>query len=296
MGFIPTVWAEEANVSTVDTTNQTAINRAIFNRVYDNLKADAALPMQQLTLKVALQFLGTDYTYYSLEIEPEQLQVFLDKTDCILFVEMSVAFALTIKGKAIVQAGDGEHYTVNPVPSLGDATPSYELLCHNIQQMRYRLGIVDGYASRIHYTSEWLLQNQTNGLMQEYTADLGEEIDQQFYVMSMHPHAYFQLAKDPCELGKVRMMEDRLTAAKPYYCISQKQLKRPEVMSQIQSGDIVTFVSRTPGVDLAHVAIAYEVDGTMHFIHASSRALKVIIEKTSLADYAKNGIRITRLL
>lgn len=289
------LYAEEVNVSTADTTGQDSINRAIFSRVYSKLAPEANLPMQELVVKVALEFVGTQYLWASLENVPEELHVFLDKTDCILFVEMSTCFALTIKGKKIVQAGDGEHYSLRPEPSLVDATPSYELLCHNIQNMRYRLGEVTTYSSRIHYTSEWLLQNQTNGLMREYTKELGTEFTQRFSYMSMHPKTYYQLSMDPCELGRIRMMEERLNEQKPYYYISQKRLRDPKIMGQIKSGDIITFISPREGLDLAHVAIAYEVNGKMHFIHASYGKKKVVIESETLADYANNGIRITRL-
>lgn len=54
-------------------------------------------------------------------------------------------------------------------------------------------------------------------------------------------------------------------------------------------------ISPREGLDLAHVAIAYEQNGEMHFIHASYGAKKVIIEPKTLADYATNGIRISRL-
>lgn len=291
----------DVNISTADTTNQDKTNREIFERVYSKLAPQAGLPMNELVVKVALEFLGTQYLWASLESVPEELHVFLDKTDCILFVEMSTCFALTIKGKKIVQAGDGELFALRTdasgrlLPSVDDAEPSYELLCHNIRNMRYRLGEVTTYSSRIHYTSEWLLQNQTNGLMREYTKDLGKEMKQEFFYMSMHPKTYYQLSLDPCELGRIRMMEEHLNEQKPYYILTQSDLRKPEIMRQIKSGDIITFISPRPGLDLAHVAIAYEVKGEMHFIHASYGKKKVVIEEKTLADYATNGIRITRL-
>lgn len=288
--------AEEVNVSIADTTNQTATNIAIYERVAGALEPRAAeLSMAELVVEVALQLVGTPYLWASLETEPEQLQVFLDKTDCILFVELSICLALTLKGQRIEQSGDGEHYVQRPTPSVSKASPSYALLCDNIRNMRYRLGVVDGYASRVHYTSEWLLQNATNGILREYTRELGEEMEQLFYYMSAHPQTYYQLSHDVCELGKIRMMEERLNAQKPYYIIRQSELRKPEVMARIKSGDIITFISPRDGLDLAHVAIAYEQDGEMHFIHASYGAKKVIIEPKTLADYAINGIRISRL-
>lgn len=293
---MPLLAQDGVNRSTADTTNQYQKNIEIFDRIYHQLESKQNLPLQQLVVEVGLAFLGTDYLWASLETVPEQLHVYLDKTDCILFVELSTCFALTIKGLRIVQAGDGEHFCVRQKPSVIHDTPSYQLLCDNIRNMRYRLGVVDGYSSRVHYTSEWLLQNQTNGLMREYTSELGEQFDQPFFYMSMHPNTYFQLREDACELGRVRMMEEHLTAQKPYFYISQERLRDPKVMDQIQSGDIITFISPRPGLDLAHVAIAYRLpNGEMHFIHASYGKKKVIIESETLAEYADHSLRITRL-
>ena len=292
-----TVVGEQVNISTADTTDQTARNIAVYNCVAEALQPRAAqMPMSELVVQVALQLLETPYLWASLEMEPEQLQVFLDKTDCILFVELSTCMALTLKGKRIVQAGDGQHFAQRATPSVTDEEPSYALLCDNIRNMRYRLGVVDGYASRIHYTSEWLLQNATNGLLREYTRELGTEFEQTFSYMSAHPNTYYQLSHDVCELGKIRMIEEHLNAQKPYYYIPQHDLHKPEIMARIHSGDIITFISPRQGLDLAHVAIAYEMDGAMHFIHASYSAKKVIIEPRTLADYADKGIRISRLI
>ena len=88
-------------------------------------------------------------------------------------------------------------------------------------------------------------------------------------------------------------MAKHIAAQTPYFYVSQANLRKPEVMSQIHSGDIVCFVSKPGnGIDIAHVAIAYEVNGEMHFIHASYGAKKVIVEPKTLADYATNGIRV----
>lgn len=257
---------------TVSAQTQDETNRAIFDRVYSAVKDKADLPMPELVVTIAQQFLGTPYVAGTLEETPEQLRVFLDKTDCILFVEMCSCFALTVKSDK----------------------PSYELLCDNIRNMRYRGGKVEDYASRIHYTSEWILQNTANGVLREYTQELGEQYEQQFFFMTAHRDRYKQLA-DSTLFVKIQAVEQYLNKQTPYYYISQERLRKPEIISQIQSGDIVCFVSKPGnGIDIAHVAIAYEVDGEMHFIHASYGAKQVIIEPKTLADYATNGIRVCR--
>ena len=270
---------------------QEEINQAIFDRVYAAVAPKADLPMPELVVAIAEQFLGTPYVASTLEETPEQLRVFLDKTDCILFVEMCSCFALTVKGLRIVQSLESDKYQVG-IPYVRKEKPSYALLCDNIRNMRYRWGHVEGYASRIHYTSEWILQNWENFILREYTKSLGEEYEQQFFFMTSHRERYKQLA-DTTQFVKIQEVEQYLNEYAPYYFISQERLRKPEVMSQIHSGDIVCFVSKQGnGIDIAHVAIAYEVDGEMHFIHASYGAKKVIVEPKTLADYATNGIRV----
>ena len=269
---------------------QQITNEKIYNQVYEQVRDYRDSAMNVLVIAIAKQFLGTEYVASTLEIEPEALQIFLDKTDCILFVELCSAFALTVKGDSIVQ-----NSKMSSLPSVLAAQPSYELLCHNIQQMRYRKGVIDGYASRVHYTSEWIIQNHNNGLMNEITADLGgEEYEQKFFFMSQHAEIYKQLQNNAEQTKRVKDFEQFLESQKPYYNLSQKMLKKPEVIAKIQSGDIINFKDKKEGVDIAHVALAYEHDGQMHFIHASSKAKKVIIEPQTLADYAVRGIRVVR--
>ncbi len=274
---------------------QTAVNKQVFQEVYAQVKDDADLSMNELVSKIALQFLGTEYVGGTLEREPERLLVFLDKTDCILFVEQCTAFALTVKGKSIQQFGDGQSFILRAKPSVIDAKPSYELLLHNIQQMRYRLGVIDGYASRVHYTSEWFLQNQTNGLMHEITADLGGvNHPQTFNYMSRHHEAYRQLQNDSVACVRIAQMEAMLEANGPYYYLTHDQLTDPAIMSKIQDGDIITFMDTHEGLDLAHVALAYNLYGSMHFIHASFNGRCVMVEPRTLEQYALNGIRVVR--
>ena len=276
-------------------SEQEKINREIFNRTLSLVGEDYKLPMNELVVKIGKSFIDTPYVGFTLESEPEQLSVFLDKTDCILYVEMCTCLALTCKGLKIVQAGDGDVFSNRPAPSVERAMPSYELFIHNVQNMRYRLGVVDGYASRVHYTSEWLLQNATNGILYEFTSELGDRFDQKFNYMSTHPDSYKQLKNNEKEKSRIEAVERHVEAQAPYFYISQEKLRDPEVMSRIHTGDIITFISPTYGLDLAHVAIACEVDGQMHFLHASSAGKKVMLEPQTLAEYAKNGLRISRL-
>lgn len=275
--------------------SQDAANRAVFEHTLEAV-GTAELPTGDLVVRIAESFMGTPYVGGTLESEPETLQIFMDKTDCILFAEMCTCLALTFKGVDLAVAGkDGapsRHGTVQD-GTLRDA-PSYELFCRNVQAMRYRHGIMDGYASRIHYTSEWILQAEANGILHEFTDELGEKFEQRFSFMSDHPDSYRQM-RDPATREAIAATEKDIEAHAPFWYISQERLRDASVVSSIRDGDIIFIKSKVKGLDISHVAIARRVDGEMHFIHASSKAGEVILEPRTLADYAANGIRVARL-
>lgn len=247
-----------------------------FQEVMNLLAPDRDLPMSELVIKVAKHFLGTPYVAGTLEIEPERLTVNTRETDCILFVEMCLAMSLTAK----------------------EAEPTFEKYVDNLRQLRYRNGKVDGYTSRLHYTSEWIIQGETRGIFQEVSRQCGGSVlDQKFNFMSTHPASYKQLKDNPKAVAKIRIAEQNLETW-DYWYIPKADL--PECIKNIKTGDIIGFNSSTPGLDIAHVAYAYWEGDTLTFIHASYTEKKVVINKTPLVPYTNgikghNGLRVIRL-
>ena len=247
-----------------------------FQEVMNLLAPDRDLPMSELVIKVAKHFLGTPYVAGTLEIEPERLTVNTRETDCILFVEMCLAMSLTAK----------------------EAEPTFEKYVDNLRQLRYRNGKVDGYASRLHYTSEWIIQGETRGIFHEVSRQCGGSVlDQKFNFMSNHPASYKQLKDNPKAVAKIRIAEQNLETW-DYWYIPKADL--PRCIQNIKTGDIIGFNSSTPGLDIAHVAYAYWEGDTLTFIHASMSEKKVVINKTPLVEYTNgikghNGLRVVRL-
>ena len=246
-----------------------------FNEVMQLVAPDRDLPMADLVIKVAKHFLGTPYVSNTLEIEPERLTVNTRETDCILFVEMCLAMALTAK----------------------DAEPTFEKYVDNLRHLRYRDGIVDGYASRLHYTSEWIIQGTLRGLFRDVSRDCGgAPLDQKFNFMSTHPASYKQLKDSPETVKKISAVEQNLESW-DYWYIPKADL--PKCIKNIKTGDIIGFNAATPGLDIAHVAYAYWEGDTLTFIHASYSEKKVVINKTPLVQYTNgikshNGLRVVR--
>lgn len=250
----------------------------IYRRTMEKLLPLSDRPAGDIMKAAAEALYGTPYASGTLEGDPEVLTVNLRETDCILLVEACTAMTLLLK--------DND----------GKGIPPFEDFCSMLRTLRYRDGITAGYPSRLHYTTEWLLQAQDNGFLREVTAELGgTPLHQEFSFMSSHRDNYPRLREEDGALKLIRRSEERLDTAAAYFSIPSEKI--PEIEANIQNGDIICFLSTTPGLDITHTGIACRgKDGSLHFIHASMKEGKVVFEQKTLAEYARNGIRVARTL
>ena len=254
---------------------------------------------QELMIIVAKRLLDTPYFAGTLEGgEKEELRVFLHKTDCILFVETCLNLAQASK-----EYGRGADFL------------SFANL---VRESRYRNGVVENYSDRIHYTTEWIRQNEGRGLIKDITEELGGvEYNHPIFFMTKNFERYEQLKQkllyerllaDCIKSGvdtsgvvlegqksyqnykKIKEVEEQLNA-KPFYYIPQEDI--PSIEHKIKSGDIICFMSGVEGLDIAHVALAYVQRGKVGFIHASMGAMKVVIDSKSIYEYVKSSKSIT---
>ena len=239
----------------------------------------AAAPQQapgaQMVL-AARRLLGQPYEAGTQEGREERLRIYLTRTACILFAETCLGLVRTVR-----RCG---------------ARAAFEDLAATLRQTRYRDGVVDGYASRLHYTTEWIAQGARTGVFEDVTEALGGVRDARAVdFMSTHPDSYAplkgesQYAED--NRGRIREMETRVSALPRFY-IPKERLA--DVSDRIQDGDILCFATSVDGLDYSHVVIAYrEKPGApLGFIHASTSAKKVVVEPRTLAEYLRANSRI----
>ncbi len=267
------------NAQSVKEGNMSEETVAKYIKISKELLANKDKSVPELMIIAAKMMLGTEYVAGSLEQVPEKLKVSLVETDCILFVESCLAMALNAK--------------------KGLDNP--DSLCATVQSLRYRNGKVDGYASRIHYTSEWIRQGEERGIFTEITDVLSADnlSGQRFSYMSEHSGAYKQLKDNPEEVERIAKMENWLNCFSDYYVIPKAGVNKMEHL--LKDGDILGFNSTVKGLDIAHVALVYHKEnGQVGFIHASQVDGKVVIDEKSIHDYvnsrkSNNGIRIIRV-
>ena len=221
-------------------------------------------------LQIGKSYLGTKYVANTLDRDGEEkLVVRTDAVDCLTFVEYTLAQALS---------------------------PSFT---ENLQKIRYRDGIIDGYPSRLHYTSDWIDNGVRHGFLTDVTAENSTPtMKLSLSYMSTHPKQYKKLSDSPENV--LRMIEhEKVLSGKAIHWLPKSQL--PENgLPWIMDGDIIAITTKLPGLDIAHVGIAEYKNGKLHLLHASSTLGKVVVSDTPLSHMLDNnkswtGIRVIQM-
>jgi hypothetical protein len=245
---------------------------------------------QTSVLTLARHFLGVPYVAHTLEVNvdasqpverDERLVVNTRQLDCTTLVETVVALKLC--------AQQGKR-TWNDYTSV-------------LRRLRYRGGVLDGYASRLHYFSDWISDKSAMQLVQEiqrpnppFTAVQKIAVS----YMSKHPQAYRALKAHPGLVPLIRRQEQSLTGQTARY-IPKKEVKNTELMRQtVKDGDIIAITCNKSGLDIAHLGFAVWRSDGLHLLNASQLHHKVVEEPMTLRNYLSKhstftGIRIVRL-
>lgn len=268
MAQSPVRWHNESS----DTTRLTSMLAEVG--------AQKDLTSNQRVAAFARMLLDTPYAAATLEGSPEMLTVNLDSMDCTTFVETVAALAMT----------------------LNEGRNAWQDFIYNLGQLRYRGGRPDGYASRLHYVSDWIVDNTHRGLLTEVTDRMPGSNSQVKTIdyMSRHRSSYPAMADDDT-YEKIKSVEVGFRSHRfPLLKTSLMMTRKGEQL--LREGDILAFTTKTDGLDVSHLGIAtiHPDDGRVHVIHASSAAGKVIDDPRPLAEYLRKnhtitGVRVIRL-
>ena len=235
-----------------------------------------------LMLWYGKEFVGTPYKAQTLEVNrTESLVVNLREMDCTTFVETVAALTLTTRERAA----------------------SYDAFRKNLQRIRYRLGQLDGYASRNHYFQWWIESNTDMGLVKEIKPTTGARTETlHLHYMTRHAGSYLMLKNDPAAQRLIAAHERESSGKKVVYLPKSEVGKDSKTLGFIESGDILVITTSKDGLDCSHIGIAvWGRDGKLHLLNASQIRKKVVVEPMTLFDYmqrhpTQTGIRIVRLL
>lgn len=238
----------------------------------------AKLSIGVAAARCGLALAGTPYVGSTLEIDDvhEDCVLNFEGLDCVTFYESALGFARMIH--------------------TGGGTPAD--LIRQITKMRYRDGKLDGYLSRLHYTSDWIYDNARKGVVTDLTPSLtgATRMEKSFDFMSRHPDSYRQLKANPSLVPKMADIEKAISKRKPWYVPSDKV---EAIEPLLYSGDIVGIATTMDGLDCSHTGLVYvDEHGVRRFLNASSVQKKVVLGER-LSEYANKykrnlGVMIAR--
>lgn len=233
------------------------------------------------SLHFAKQMLGVPYLAGTLDgNEEEQLVVRTDALDCTTFVETVLALCIADKRDK----------------------RDFEGFKKALVLVRYRDGVLNGYASRLHYFSDWIRNNEQMGFVKECTPETSCAQTQPLWLnfMSVHSDSYLPMKKDASLIREISSLEKEWQGVEVFY-IPKENLSLSSDELKIKNGDILAITTNIKGLDVVHVGLAFWRGRKLHLLHASSVAQKVIEDSSSLYEYSKNknahtGVRVIRIV
>lgn len=228
------------------------------------------------------KFIGIPYVAHTLEKgDGEVLVVNTRELDCTTFVETCLALTLADK----------------------QDRRTFADYCDILTQIRYRQGVRDGYTSRLHYFTQWVIDNEQMGFIEDVAHEGApftaiQDIDLHF--MSTHPDSYSKLKGKTDEIQIIKAQEEELKGLKVKYIPNKLLNGTPEELKDVQDGDIIGLQTTMDGLDTSHLGIACWKNGKLHLLNASSLHKAVWVDKKDLHTYSASqksmiGIRVLRV-
>ena len=235
-----------------------------------------ARPVSELVVMVGKFFLGSPYAGGTLERRgAEKLVVNLRQFDCFTLVENAVVLARMI--------GAGKRDFAGYAASL--------------ERVRYRGGYLNGYASRLHYFSDWLRGNQRKHILRDVTREIGgRPLPGAINFMTKHPGRYPALKNR--EVYREMLAVEKQCSRRRLFHIPKRDLK--DIEDGIRDGDLIGIATDAEGLDVVHAGLAVRVKKRIHLLHASRPAGKVVVSPETLsrylaADKIRAGIMVGRM-
>jgi hypothetical protein len=221
----------------------------------------------EVIAEVGKSFIGTEYVACTLDENAgeEKLIIKVTGLDCVTFVENTLAMSRIFqKNKFDINSFKQE-----------------------LQYIRYRQGEIDGYSSRLHYFTDWILDNEKKGVVKDITKEIGGQVyNKNIDFMTTHISSYKQLI-DNDDLTNEMINVERVLNKNKFYYIPKSEVD--EYYDLLHTGDIIATTTDIKGLDVTHTGFIYKENGKTYFLHASIQKKKVIISSEELKEYLKGN-------
>lgn len=269
------IFPKSAFSQEIDCTPQ---ERLIFEEYVSYITPYKSDSKEFVLQKTAEFFLGNPYVAGTLDKNTkEKLVINLREFDCVTYIETVIALADAAKTNEL----------------------TFDDFSERLLKIRYRNAELNGYDSRLHYTSDWARKNVENGILKPVALDNLVLETKPIDFMSTHRQAYAALKTDDEMLREIQSVEDNINSRGGFYYLPKERIESNK--DSIPHMAMIAFTTSIKGLDTTHTGFAFKKDGKLTFIHASSLKNKIVVDEKSLSEYCKlqkscTGLIITQVL
>lgn len=225
-------------------------------------------PIGDAVVAIGKTFLGTDYVANALELPGEErLVVNMGGLDCVSFYENALVLARCVKKNKM----------------------TFEDYKAELQFIRYRGGVINQYPSRLHYTSDYIFDNEKKRVWKNVTKELGGvAFRKTINFMSSHPDSYRQIKENQDFLKAIQEQEKEINAREMFHIPKHFVSK---IGGKLMNGDILGITTDMEGLDTSHTGVVLRQNGAAYLLHAPLAGKKVTISEKPLAEYLAGNKR-----
>lgn len=241
-----------------------------FSRIFNEGLKTGYFYYQGLTKKLLPLFKGLPYGSGNVSCPAEKTLVNFNSFNCVTLVEsywaMSYTLFLHFSGK---------------VPK---SVSPFTVFVRCLNRIRYFGGENCGMDYRIHYFTQQMEELDRAGLVFNVGMANGVPYKKKINYITENEELYGDLASS----RRQKSLERILTSTpKYYYPLSKRNLYFP----MAQDGDIISFTSKTPGLDVSHCGVITVEDGKPKLTHASGLTERVVLAQ-DLERYIRSRTKI----
>ena len=159
-----------------------------------------------------------------------------------------------------------------------------------LENLSCRRGEEKGFASRMLYLSDWVVDNKARKNIIEETETYSDSFRTKSLDKVTHSREEYAALRDSAAYEDMKMVEMGFRTHKVPH-LKREQAATGYVDEEMRDGDIIVLLTPDASTDAAEIGFVRKREDGFHFIHPSASAGKVVEEKETLARYIKRNAK-----